>query len=70
MVGRTASGYEGVSKLMGPGKLVLASSPLAKPDSRIHGAAEKKWVLVDASEIPQGVIEELNQAVAAARASS
>lgn len=51
-----------------PGKLVVPTSPRAKPDGKIHGAAKKKWVLVDSSTIPKGVIEELNQAIAADRA--
>lgn len=53
--------------LMILGKLVLPTSPRAKPDGKIHGAAKRKWVLVDPSTVPQGVIEELKQAIAADR---
>lgn len=50
------------------GKLVIPTSPTAKIDGVIHGAAKKKWVLVDQASIPKGILEELNQAIAAERA--
>jgi hypothetical protein len=60
--------YQRVWKLMIVGKLVVPTSPTAKVDGEIHGASKKKWVLVDQESIPKGILEELNQAIAAEKA--